>query len=99
MTAVYMTFAFLGITLALRSDREEFSLIIPYVRFRREATLDQPLLVDTNVIIDGRIPGICDTGFLGGVLVVPQFVMDELQNLADSSDKIKSDRGHRGLDY
>ncbi len=53
---VYLVFGFLGITLALRSDRDQFSLIIPYVRFRRDASEGEPMLLDANVIIDGRIP-------------------------------------------
>ncbi len=96
--ALYTGLGFLGMMLALRSDREEFSFIIPYVRFRRDAVQDQPLLVDTNIIIDGRLPRVCATGFLSGTLVVPRFVLDELHTLADSKDPIKKERGKRGLD-
>src|SRR5205814_9998001 len=53
---------------------------------------------DTSVIIDGRIADICDTGILDSKLVVPRFVLQELQGIADSSDKIKRNRGRRGLD-
>ena len=55
-------------------------------------------LLDTSVIIDGRIADICDTGFLEGILVIPNFVLNELQMIADSSDSIKRNRGRRGLD-
>lgn len=95
---IYLTLGYLGIVLALRSNRQEFSLIIPYVRFRNEGVIQQPLLVDTNIIIDGRLPGICATGFLGGTLIIPRFVLDELHVLADSSDPVKRDRGRRGLE-
>lgn len=95
---VYFVFGFLGITLALRSDRDQFSLIIPYVRFRRDASEGEPMLLDANVIIDGRIPGVFATGFLNGSFIIPRFVLDELQRLADSRDSIKSERGKRGLD-
>jgi len=95
---VYATFGYIGMMLAIRSNRDEFSLIIPYVRFRESAVQDAPLLVDTNIIIDGRISTICATGFLSGSLVVPRFVLDELQRLADSADPIKRERGRRGLD-
>jgi uncharacterized protein YacL len=95
---VYATFAYLGMMLAMRSSRDEFSLIIPYVRFAREATQHEPLVVDTNVIIDGRIADLCGTGFLSRSLVVPRFVLDELQTLADSRDPIKRERGRRGLE-
>ena len=96
--AVYATFGYIGMMLAIRSNRDEFSLIIPYVRFRQTAVQDAPLLVDTNIIIDGRIEELCLTGFLSGSLVVPRFVLEELQRLADSADPIKRERGRRGLD-
>jgi uncharacterized protein YacL len=95
---VYSTFGYLGMMLAIRSNRDEFSLIIPYVRFRQSDVQDAPLIVDTNIIIDGRIGDICATGFLSGSLVVPRFVLDELQRLADSFEPIKRERGRRGLD-
>jgi hypothetical protein len=56
------------------------------------------ILLDTSVIIDGRIADICETGFLEGTLVAPQFVLRELQQVADSSDSLKRNRGRRGLD-
>ncbi|HZX60134.1 MAG TPA: PIN domain-containing protein [Candidatus Methylomirabilis sp.] len=55
-------------------------------------------ILDTSVIIDGRIADICETGFIEGTLIVPQFVLRELQHIADSSDPIKRNRGRRGLD-
>jgi uncharacterized protein YacL len=55
-------------------------------------------LLDTSVIIDGRIADICQTGFLDGIIVIPQFVLEELQHIADSSDVLKRNRGRRGLD-
>jgi uncharacterized protein YacL len=95
---VYCAFAYLGMMLAMRSSRDEFSLIIPYVRFAREMTQHEPLIVDTNVIIDGRIADLCATGFLSRSLIVPRFVLGELQTLADSRDPIKRERGRRGLE-
>ena len=95
---VYCAFAYLGMMLAMRSSRDEFSLIIPYVRFARETTQREPLIVDTNVIIDGRIADLCATGFLSRSLIVPRFVLGELQTLADSRDPIKRERGRRGLE-
>jgi len=55
-------------------------------------------ILDTSVIIDGRISDVCETGFVDGVLIVPQFVLRELQLVADSSDQFKRNRGRRGLD-
>jgi len=60
--------------------------------------LNRNILLDTSVIIDGRIADICETGFLDGTLVIPQFVLKELQMVADSSDPMKRNRGRRGLD-
>lgn len=90
---VYATFSYMGMMLAIRSNRDEFSLIIPYVRFRQATVQDAPLVVDSNIIIDGRLPALCATGFVSGSLVVPRFVLDELQHLADSSDATKRERG------
>jgi uncharacterized protein YacL len=95
---VYAVFGYLGMMLAMRSSRDEFSLIIPYVRFAREATQHEPLVIDTNVIIDGRIGDLCSTGFLSRSLIVPRFILDELQLLADSHDPTKRERGRRGLE-
>ena len=55
-------------------------------------------ILDTSVIIDGSIADICQTGFLEGTIVIPQFVLDELQHIADSSDALKRNSGRRGLD-
>jgi uncharacterized protein YacL len=95
---VYAVFGYLGMMLAMRSSRDEFSLIIPYVRFARETTQHEPLVLDTNVIIDGRIADLCATGFLSRSLIVPRFILDELQLLADSHDPTKRERGRRGLE-
>ena len=94
---VYCTFGYLGMMMAVRSGRDEFSLIIPYVRFRQSSVQDLPLIVDTNILIDGRLERLRDTGFIGCSLVIPRFVLDELQLLADSSDAMRRDRGRRGL--
>lgn len=96
--AVYCAFAYLGMMLAIRSNRDEFSLIIPYVRFRRASIQDDPLVVDSNIIIDGRLPDLCATGFVSGGLVVPRFILDELQRLADSNDPLKRERGRTALE-
>ncbi len=66
--------------------------------FRDTAPTSQHKILDTSVIIDGRIADVCETGFLDGTLVLPQFVLKELQLVADSSDSLKRNRGRRGLD-
>lgn len=95
---IYAGFGFLGTMLAIRSNRDEFSMLIPYVRFTRQAVQDAPLLVDTNILIDGRVQAVCAAGFLSSSLVVPRFVLEELQHLADAGDVLKRARGVRGLD-
>lgn len=95
---IYATLAFFGITFALRSERDQFALVIPYVRFRRDSSEGEPLLLDSNVIIDGRVGRVMSTGFLTAALVIPRFVLDELQRLADSRDPVKAERGRRGLE-
>ena len=82
----------------MRSNKEDFSLIIPYVRFAPQNKPDNLLLLDTSVIIDGRIADLIETGFLEGLIVVPRFVLQEIQQIADSSDPIKRARGRRGLE-
>jgi len=66
--------------------------------FRGKGFEENLKILDTSVIIDGRIADICETGFLEGVFVVPQFILQELQYIADSQDSIKRARGRRGLD-
>ncbi len=96
--AAYAAFGYLGMMLAVRSNRDDFSLIIPYVRFQRTALHDLPVVVDTSALIDGRVAEVCRTGFLSSTLVVPRFVVNELQALADSAEALKRERGRRGLD-
>ena len=82
----------------LIQTKDDFRFIIPYVEFSKQLKGAKPLVLDTSVIIDGRIADICDTGILDTKLIVPRFVLQELQGIADSSDKIKRNRGRRGLD-
>jgi uncharacterized protein YacL len=82
----------------LLQTKDEFRFIIPYVEFSKQVKGSKPLVLDTSVIIDGRIADICDTRFIDTKLIVPRFVLQELQSVADSSDKLKRNRGRRGLD-
>src|ERR1035438_8932717 len=95
---LFLSFSYIGIVLAMRSNKEDFSLIIPYVRFAPQNKPDNLLLLDTSVIIDGRIADLIETHFLEGLIVVPRFVLKEIQQIADSSDPIKRARGRRGLE-
>jgi uncharacterized protein YacL len=82
----------------LLQTKDEFRFIIPYVEFSKQVKGAKSLVLDTSVIIDGRIADICDTRFIDTKLIVPRFVLQELQSVADSSDKLKRNRGRRGLD-
>ena len=94
----YATFGYFGMMLAIRSNRDEFALLIPYVRFRRSTVQDAPVVVDSSIIIEGRLAEVCATGFLSTSLIIPRFVLDELQRLADSGDPLKRERGRSALD-
>jgi len=95
---LFLSFGYIGMVLAMRSNKEDFSLIIPYVRFTRQAKADNLLLLDTSAIIDGRIADLIESNYLEGMVVVPRFVLRELQQVADSTDTIKRARGRRGLE-
>lgn len=95
---LYATLGFLGTVLALRSNKEDFAVIIPYVRFRQETQKGKPLLLDTDVITDGRLPALLNSGFLDKNLIIPRFVLEELQLMSNSPSSGRSQRGQRGLD-
>ncbi|HZF01264.1 MAG TPA: PIN domain-containing protein [Methylomirabilota bacterium] len=95
---LFLAFGYIGMVLAMRSNKEDFSLIIPYVRFSPQNKPDNLLLLDTSVIIDGRIADLIETHLLEGLVVVPRFVLKELQQIADSTDTVKRSRGRRGLE-
>jgi len=92
-----LVFCYLGMVMALRG-KDEFNIIIPYVRLRRQDQSEDITLLDTSAIIDGRIVDIFKTRFLGGKIIIPKFVLRELQQIADSTDPIKRQRGRRGLE-
>jgi len=90
-------FCYLGMVIAIRG-RDEFSVIIPYIKFSRQHQSEMFIVLDTSAIIDGRIADLCQTKFLEGRFIVPRFVLRELQQIADSQDALKRNRGRRGLD-
>ena len=94
--ALFVICTYLGTVIALRG-KDDFNLVIPYVRFVPHE-VDVPLVVvDTSALIDGRIAKVCQTQFLGAALIIPTFVLTELQTIADSADPVKQARGRRGL--
>ena len=88
---------YLGLVLALEKGAE-FNLAGLVRLLKEQPRAESYKLLDTSVIIDGRIADITETGFLEGTLVIPQFILRELQHIADSSDPLKRNRGRRGLD-
>ena len=97
---VYIVLSYLGIMMAIRRKSE-----MHFLGFTKEKKKDKtreainaPKILDTSVIIDGRIFDLCKTGFIEGTIVIPEFVLEELRHIADSSDNLKRNRGRRGLD-
>jgi uncharacterized protein YacL len=82
----------------LMQTKDDFRFIIPYVEFAKEVKGLKPYVLDTSVVIDGRIADLVDTNVLDNQLVMPRFVLAELQAVADSGDKLRRERGRRGLD-
>jgi len=92
-------FAWLGMAVMIMREKDILALI--GTRFSGESTApadEKPVLLDTSVIIDGRIADITRTGFISGTILVPRFVLNELQHIADSPDALRRNRGRRGLD-
>ncbi len=82
----------------LLQTKDDFRFIIPYMEFSKEVKGARPLVLDTSVVIDGRIADVAETRVIDQPLIVPRFVLQELQGIADSSDKLRRNRGRRGLD-
>ena len=95
--ALSLVGGYLGVAVAIAKSEELQGLSLKLFP-RSLAGRESLKLLDTSVIIDGRIADLCETGFIEGVLLVPQFVLRELQQIADSSDSLKRNRGRRGLD-
>src|SRR5213075_2751563 len=95
---LFLGFGYIGIILAMRSNKEDFSLIIPYVRFASQNKPENPLVLDTSAIIDGRVVDLLEAQVVEGLVVVPRFVLKELQFIADSADATRRARGRHGLE-
>lgn len=100
----WIVVSFIGVSLCyvcisfLWQTRDDFRFIIPYVEFSKDVKGLKPYLLDTSVVIDGRIADVVETGIIDNQLVMPRFVLAELHGIADSSDKLRRSRGRRGLD-
>ena len=82
----------------LLQTKDDFRFVIPYVEFSREMKGLKPYVLDTSAIIDGRIADVVETQAIDNQLIMPRFVLSEVQGIADSSDKLRRRRGRRGLD-
>ncbi|TAE76901.1 MAG: hypothetical protein EAZ65_03445 [Verrucomicrobia bacterium] len=94
---LYASLGFIGAVLALRSSRDDFAFILPYVRFRQDSSSGQPVVMDAEAVMDGRVPAVMRAGFLRGRLIVPRFVLDEIQVLGNSPSPAVRQRAERGL--
>lgn len=94
---LYLTSMYLATMIALRG-KDEFNLVIPYIRFSPQNVESSLVVVDTSVLIDGRIAAICKAGWMGYALVIPRFVLDELYEIADSTDPVRKEKGRKGLE-
>ncbi len=102
---VYIFLGYLGVSIATKKTNDLINLPNIFKRIstkdkdaNKEITESKPKILDTSVIIDGRIADVCKTGFVEGPLIIPEFVLEELRHIADSSDSLKRNRGRRGLD-
>jgi uncharacterized protein YacL len=88
---------YLVISVVIRT-KDDVRFVIPYVEFAKQTKGARPLVLDTSAVIDGRIADLCQSKLFDAPLVIPRFVLNELQLIADSPDKLKRNRGRRGLD-
>ena len=95
--ALVICVCYLTISIVMRT-KDDVRFVIPYVEFAKQTKGARPLVMDTSAIIDGRIVDLCQSKLFDAPLVVPRFVLNELQLIADSADKLKRNRGRRGLD-
>jgi uncharacterized protein YacL len=95
--AIAVVLSFLSV-LTILHVKDDFKFVIPFVELKREGGGAKPVILDTSAIIDGRIADVMDTKVLDTRIIVPRFVLNELQQVADSQDKLKRNRGRRGLD-
>jgi uncharacterized protein YacL len=94
-----VVFGYLGMAVMMMRQRDMFAIVGSRLSIEGEKPMsERPVLLDTSVIIDGRIADISQTGFIQGTMVVPRFVLNELQHIADSPDALRRNRGRRGLD-
>ncbi|MDI6733603.1 MAG: TRAM domain-containing protein [Planctomycetota bacterium] len=95
--SITVLFSFITVIAIIRS-KDDFKFVIPFIEFSPTHKAGKPWIIDTSVIIDGRIASIIETLAIDSPIIIPKFILEELQNVADSSDKLKRIRGRYGLD-
>ena len=93
-----LVFGYFGVMVMVLREKEILGVLGIRLSKEKQGRKEEPVLLDTSVIIDGRISDICQTGFVQGVVLIPRFVLSELQHIADSPDVLRRNRGRRGLD-
>ncbi|MCH8193477.1 MAG: PIN/TRAM domain-containing protein [Planctomycetes bacterium] len=96
-TFMSVCICYLTVTVVMRT-KDDVRFVIPYVEFAKQTKGSRPLILDTSAIVDGRISDLCESKLFDATVLVPRFVLNELQLIADSADKLKRNRGRRGLD-
>ncbi|WP_237226294.1 PIN/TRAM domain-containing protein [Rubinisphaera sp. JC750] len=94
---ILLVVPYLSISFLLQT-KDDFRFVIPYVEFSRELKGGRPLILDSHALIDGRIAELTETHLIDAQMLVPDFVLEDLQRIADSGDKVRRGRGRRGLD-
>ncbi len=92
-----ISLCYLGISTVIQTQ-DDFRLVIPYVEFAKQMRGVRPLVLDSSALIDSRIVEVAETGISQAPIIIPQFIVEELQRLADSADRLKRARGRRGLE-
>jgi uncharacterized protein YacL len=93
----FLMFSYISVSLLLQT-RDDFRFVIPYIEFSKEMKGGKPLILDSSALIDGRIADVVETGILDTAIIVPEFILLEVQDVADSNDKMRRTRGRRGLE-
>jgi uncharacterized protein YacL len=93
----FLVFSYVSVSLLVQT-RDDFRFVIPYVEFSKELKGGKPLILDSSALIDGRISDVVETGILDTEIIVPEFILHEVQDVADSNDKMRRTRGRRGLE-
>jgi uncharacterized protein YacL len=96
-TVIGVCMCYLAISIVIRT-KDDIRFVIPYVEFTKQTKGFRPMILDTSAIVDGRIADLCQSKIFDSPILVPRFVLNELQLIADSADKLKRNRGRRGLD-